>query len=450
MNPRGIEMSEGAAAAQRPFSTRLAWSAVGVLMVAYTFSFIDRSILSLLVVPVRRDLNISDTQFSLLHGLAFAVFYTALGIPIARLADRYSRRAIITASVLVWSVATVACGLARNFTQLFAARVVVGVGEAGLSPAAYSMIADMFPKESLGRALAAYSTGVFMGGGLALIIGGVVVSAVGDSATFAVPVLGEVRSWQVTFFLVGAPGVLIALLTWMLREPQRQPGPAGTATQAVPFREVLAFVAGNRATFLTHFLGFSSLALLYNAVFAWSPALLIRRFGVAGGDAGLYLGVITLVFATAGIMAGGWTADRFDRAGRDDAPIRTGLIAAVALIPLIAAAPLMPNLTLALIAYCPLMFFISFPWAAAAAGLQIVSPPRMRAQISALYLFVVNLAGIGLGPFATALVTDYVFQDDGALPYSLALVGVGAALLGSILLYRGLVHFRLSIARQAG
>ncbi len=441
-------MSDPIATRNQRLSSKQAWYAVGVLMIAYTFSFIDRSILSLMVAPVRRDLNITDTQFGLLHGLAFAIFYTALGIPIARLADRYSRRWLIAIGVFVWSLATALCGLAKNFGQLFAARIGVGIGEASLSPAAYSMIADMFPKEMLGRALSVYNVGVFLGGGLALIIGGIVVAAVGEATLYSLPLLGELRGWQLTFIVVGLPGILVALLTLTLREPPRPAAKKPEESASIPLRRVLGFLAQNRRTFAMHFLGFSALALLYNAVFAWSPALLSRRFGVSGGDTGLYLGSIVLLFATTGILAGGWYTDWQARRGKTDAPIRTGLVAALALIPLITAAPLMPSLPLTLAVYCPLMFFISFPWAAAAAALQILSPPRMRAQVSACYLFIVNLAGIGCGPVLTALVTDYVFQDDAALPYSLVTVGVVSAIVSAVFLASGLGHFRTSASQQ--
>jgi MFS family permease len=424
---------------------RKAWYAVAVLMVAYTFSFIDRSILSLLVVPIRRDLGISDTGFSLLHGFAFAIFYTALGIPIARLADRHSRKVIVSVGIVIWSVATALCGVARNFGQLFAARVAVGVGEASLSPAAYSMITDMFPRERLGRALGVYNVGVFLGSGLALIIGGAVVASVSDVATVTLPVLGDLRGWQIVFFAVGLPGVLVALLTAALREPVR----TGTgSSEQIPLRAVLAFLGRNWKTFCAHFFGFSALTLLFNGLFAWSPTLMIRKFGITGGEAGLYLGVITLLFSTTGIMAGGLLADRLGRAGRADATVRTGLIAACAVGPFAIAAPLMPNLPLTLLMYCPLMFFISFPWAAAAAALQIVSPARMRAQVSAVYLFLVNLAGIGFGPTAIALITDFVFRRDDALPWSLAIIGLASPMLGAGLLWAGLKPFRRSLAAQ--
>ncbi|MGA1731008.1 MAG: MFS transporter, partial [Steroidobacteraceae bacterium] len=192
----------------------MSYYAVGVLTVAYVLSFIDRTILALLVAPIRADLGISDTQLSLLHGLAFAIFYTTLGIPIALLADRLNRRNIIAAGIAVWSLATAVCGLTRSFAQLFLARVAVGVGEAALSPAAYSMIADLFPRERLGRALGIYNVGAFAGAGLAFLIGGAVIAAVAQAGAVHLPVLGEVRNWQLVFFIDGLPGLLLAL--WVL------------------------------------------------------------------------------------------------------------------------------------------------------------------------------------------------------------------------------------------
>lgn len=419
-----------------------AWYMVSVLMVAYMFSFIDRSILSLLVSPIRSDLQISDTQFSLLHGIAFALFYTGLGIPIARLADRYSRKHIIAIGIVVWSFATAVCGLAKNFTQLFTSRMMVGVGEAALSPAAYSMITDSFPKNQLGRAMAVYNTGVFLGVGLAYVIGGIVVSAVADVTITGLPVVGELKGWQLTFFIVGLPGLVIALFCVMLREPKR----GYVNDEQIPVRQILRFMRSNWTTFVTHFLGFAALTLYFNGFMAWAPALINRRFELPTGEAGQYLGYIVLVFATAGILAGGWITDWFGRKGYANAPMRTGLIAAIALIPLGLAAPLMPNLAWTFVVFCPLMFFVSFPWAAAATAIQVVSPGRMRAQISALYLFIVNLTGIGFGPTAVALFTDYVFGDDNALPYSLAIVGPVSAGLAAVLLFLGLRPFTASMA----
>ena len=199
------------------------WYVVLVCMLAYIFSFVDRQILALMIEPIKRDLGLSDTQFSLLHGLAFSLFYAFMGIPIALLADRYSRPRIIAIGVAFWSLATAVCGLSRNFAQMFLARIGVGVGEAALSPATYSMLSDMFPRDRLGRAVGVYSIGSFIGGGLAFLIGGYVINLLKRVDTVVLPLLGALRPWQVTFFVVGLPGLLVALLILLtVRDPGRR------------------------------------------------------------------------------------------------------------------------------------------------------------------------------------------------------------------------------------
>ncbi len=224
-----------------------AWYTVLVLMVMYVFSFIDRQILSMLVTPMKRDLQISDSQVGLLQGFAFALLYTVLGLPIGRLADRASRKGIIAAGVLVWSLMATACGFARTAVQLFFARVGVGVGEAALGPAAYSMITDSFPREKLGRAFSVYNMGIPLGSGVAMLVGGLVVGAVSGESNVTLPLLGEVRSWQLVFIVTGAPGLLLPLLLLSVREPARR-GLLKTAsnTQTVPMKDVLRYVVSSR------------------------------------------------------------------------------------------------------------------------------------------------------------------------------------------------------------
>jgi len=435
-------VSSDAAVSHRGFPGGMAWYSVGVLTLAYMLSFIDRSILSLMVGPIREDLGISDTEFSLLHGLAFALFYTILGVPIARLADRSNRRNLIVIGVAFWSIMTAACGLARSFGQLFITRMGVGIGEAALSPAAYSMIADMFPRHQLGRALGVYSSGVYLGIGLSFVLGGVLVDVLTQAGNVVLPLVGELRPWQLTFVIVGAPGVLISLWIYTLREPQRS---IDFVPTGVPMSQVIAYLMQNLRTYGLHFVGFSMVTLLYNGIIAWSAEYFIRIHGMTRGTVGPTLGIIVLVFGASGIICGGLLADRLAKRGYSDAPIRAALIGVVALVPFAILAPLQTDAQLSLLLFCPMMFLGSFPFGPAATALQLVSPPNMRAQFSAVYLFFVNLTGIGFGATITALVTDYVFKDDMKLHYSMSVVAGFGGVFAIILLYLALKPFAKTV-----
>ena len=264
---------------------RVAWYAIFVLFVAYTFSFIDRAILVLLVEPIKRDLGINETGIGLLHGFAFAIFYTTLGLPIGWLADRKSRKWIIVVGIAVWSAMTALCGFARNFWQLFAARVGVGVGEAALSPSAYSMIADLFPAEVRSRALGIYTIGAYFGAGLAIIIGGAVVQLVAELPPVTLPVVGTANVWQLTFIVVGVPGILVALLAMTITEPQRRehldPSRSPTLGQTV------SYVLAHRRAFLGHFVGFGLMAIPFNVILLWARPFISRVYGWNPTEEGL-------------------------------------------------------------------------------------------------------------------------------------------------------------------
>ena len=285
-----------------------AWYVVGVLTVAYIFSFVDRQIINLLVDPIREDLNLTDTQISLLQGIAFALFYTLMGIPIARLADVSNRRAIIATGVFLWSLMTALCGLAKSFGQLFAARIGVGVGEAALSPPSYSLFSDYFPPGKVTRAIAVFTGGSFLGAGLAYIIGGYVVDFVTRLDVVDVPVFGQIRAWQMAFIVVGLPGILLALLVLSLREPVRRgllEDQPGAVPQSIPIKEIIAFLRKNRRTYGHHMIGVSMFVMLAYAILAWTPAFFIRKYGWTPGEVGLVYGSMLLVFGTSGVVERG-------------------------------------------------------------------------------------------------------------------------------------------------
>lgn len=430
-----------------------AWYVVGVLTLLYVFSFIDRYILALLVGPIRRDLAISDTQMSLLMGFSFAIFYSVFGLPLGRLADSRSRRTIIAVGCFIWSLTTAACGLARNYWQLLTLRMMVGVGEATLSPAAYSLITDYFPKEKLATAMSVYSMAIHIGTGVAFIFGGVVIAFVSSDAAANLPLIGTIRPWQSVFIIVGLPGILLALLMFTVKEPARRAmlrrarsadSPA-TATSAVPLSEVWRYFAQNKATLICHSFGYTLSAL--TSYTTWGPTLFIRNYGWTAAQAGIVYGLLTSILGVIGILAGGRFADYLSQRGYRDANMRIGLIVTLAWFPTGILFPLMPTGAWAVALFIPTYLLVSAPWGASAAALQQIVPDCMRGQAAAMYLLVLNLISMGLAPTAVALVTDYVFHDDHALNYSLLIVGTISHALAALLLWKGLKYFRESLER---
>ena len=430
---------------------RYAWYVVALLTLAYVFSFIDRQILNLLVGPIQRDLGIGEKQMGLLMGASFAIFYTLFGIPLGRLADTWSRRGLVVLGIAFWSLMTAGCGLARQFWQLALVRMGVGVGEASLSPAAYSLIADYFPPWRRSTALAVYGMGIYIGSGLALILGGLVVKFVSAQELVILPLAGTVRSWQVVFFIVGLPGLLVALLLLTIREPARQgtrrkaAASARPAVAAPPLREVWAYMSGNRRTFVCLYFGVAMACLGAYGAASWIPSFFIRRHGWTAGDTGLVLGLIVGVCGTAGMVAGGRLADWLRWRGKSDANLRVALLGVAAWLPFGALYPLVSSGWWAAALLAPAYFFSSMPFGLAPAAVQQLMPNTMRGQASAIYLFVINLIGLGLGPTVVATLTQDVFHDKNAVHLSLLVTGVCAHVCATLLLWHGLKHYRRSL-----
>lgn len=430
-------------------SLAYAWYVVVVLMLAYVFALLDRQILSLLVQPIKRDLGISDTQMSLLLGLAFAIFYTLLGMPIGRLADRANRRTIIAWGIAVWSVMTAACGLAKSYGTLFLARVGVGVGEATLQPCATSILADYFPRGKRGMAYGVYAWGLGLGGGLSFVLGGRVIEAVARSGTVTVPVFGEMYPWQTVFLVIGAPGLIVALLMMTIKEPPRRDRVAGDQS-AIPLGDVIAYLRARWRTYGTHFLGLSVMTIIGNAYIAWLPTVFIRTHGWSIGDVSLYYGLILAIGGPAGVTISGWLGDKLYRHGVKDGHMRVALYGILLMVPVAVVVPLIPNPTIAM----TLMIFHSIgsgmPTAAGPSALMMIAPNRMRAQITAVYWFVISSLGLTVGPTSVALVTDFVFGDESMIRYALTLVSLVAGALVTWVLFFNLRHYRVTLAETEG
>ena len=409
------------------------WKAVyllAVLLIAYIFSFTDRQILSLLVQPIKQDLGLSDFQMSLLQGWAFSLFYAVLGIPIAKLADRKNRRNIIAAGVALWSLMTALCGLARTFPGMFLARVGVGVGEAALSPPAYSLMSDSFSSKRLPFAMAVYGLGVSIGVGAAYLLGGLVVKLVMRTPQTVLPVVGEIHSWQAVFFIVGLPGLVVALLVLTIGEPVRKGRLRGQDGQYVvfPFRNVLRYIRQRWRLYVPLSLGLAMVSVFSYGLMAWYPTFLIRTYGMSMSQAGFTMGTIYIAFGMLGTISGPFVSSWYQRRGHKDAHVR--LCATVALLSGIPGVlgPLMPEAWMALALLAPYLYIKSLYLGSAGATIQLVTPNQIRAQVSALNLFINNIVGLGIGATLIAVFTDFVFQGEQFIRYSMACSGVIASL----------------------
>jgi MFS family permease len=426
---------------QQSGASPYSWYVVFVLIVAYTFSFIDRQILTLLVGPIRETLKISDTQISLLHGLAFALFYSIMGIPIGRMVDSRKRTTIIAGGIAVWSLMTAVCGLAQNFIQLFLARIGVGVGEAALSPGAYSMISDEFPPEQRPRAMSLYISAAYVGGGIATIAGGALIAMM---PPVNLPIIGHMEPWQALFGVVGLPGLLVALWVLTLKEPLRtglKPGPMPLLS------ELKSFLSARRGAFGFLILGYAMSGVMWQAAIAWIPTYFIRIFGWTAQEVSLPYGLISMVCGMGGIILGGWIATRLRQRGRLDANILIGLMAIAIALPsgISATFAASPNLALALFGI--FLFGCAMPWGSAVAALHEITPNQMRGQISAIHLFCLSLIGTGVGPTLVALFTDKFFKNDAALGSSIALTIAIAAPVSAVLLLMARRPYREALER---
>jgi MFS family permease len=409
-----------------------AWYVVFALTSIYMLSFVDRQILSLLVAPMKRDLGLSDTKVGLLQGLAFGVFYTLVGLPLGRLADTRNRRNLIAAGVVAWSFFTSSCSIARSFFTLFLARMGVGVGEATLSPSAYSLISDYFPKDRLGTALSVYYMGVFFGSSLSLLLTGAVLDSLAHTPFITVPLLGTIAAWRVVFLVVGIPGVLFALLVYTVREPARRDllRTPDNRTAKLGFGESVAQMKRRAKSLAGLSIGAVFQAAPTYAITFWFPTFLQRTHHWTPGESGRALAAILLTFGCAGMYTGGKLSDHWQRNGIPEGPLRVGVICAIGTALLLTPALLVPEASWTLAMMAPGIFFLALPMGVSAAALQHIFPNQVRGLVSSFFLFVLNLGGLSIGPLLPGLLNDRLFHDEKMIGPSIAItVGVSAVLM---------------------
>lgn len=396
-----------------------------------------------MVPAIKADLHLTDTQISLLQGFAFAVFYGVMSLPLGWAADRWNRRNLIIFGIISWSIATVACGLATNFPQLLLARMAVGIGEAALIPAAFSIVADYFAPAQRGRALGVFSVGLFAGAGLAFIVGGALLNGFRNTPLVHLPILGEIAIWKAAFVLVGVPGSLVALLVLTVAEPPRRalPPSQACAAKSGSGNSLLRYFLRHPGAFFCVWGSYTLLSFGSFAASAWSSTLVVRRFGTSMGDAGLTVGLASMVGGILGCLLGGWLGDRWTRLASYGGKFRATLVWWVGSVPAILGFALLPNRTAAAISYAFYFFFNAIGYVSAAAVIQEIVPAHMRGRAAATWLLLTGVIGQGFGPMAVALATDHVFSDEAAVPYSLLLVNLPAAAVGIVLSIIGLRYY---------
>lgn len=414
-----------------------AWKILPILVLLYALSLLDRQILILMVEPVKRDLGLNDFHISLLHGIGFAILYSVAALPLGWLADRFPRRPIIWLGVTAWGLAAAACGLAQSFWQLIIARSCVGVGEASLSPAAYSMLADLFRPARLALAMSILMIGSCLGNGLAIGLGGTIVSLAEQGGVHYVPLFGELKSWQYVFVITGLPGLFLGMLIFLVKEPKRRNRNKAKANLGETFR----FIGRNRAFFTSHFVGFGLLSAMGYGLLSWMPAYMMRVHHWTISELSLPLALLVGIGSASGTIVSGTIIDRLFERGRKDAHLRVYAILALGMAIVAAAAfqASSPWLFLALIAPIILTQIIA---PAAAAALQIVTPNQMRGQVSALFLLVMNGLGLALGPAIVGALTDFVYHDEMMVGMSIATMFMALGPITAITLWMGLKPMR--------
>ncbi len=396
-------------AALSPRATRVT---LGLLTTTYFFSYMDRQILAILLEDIKADLLLSDTQLGLLSGLAFALFYATLGVPVAALADRSNRRNIISIALALWSGMTALCGLAQNFTHLLIARIGVGVGEAGSSPPSHSMIADMYPAEKRALALSIYSLGVTLGAAAGQIFGG--------NLTYFF-------DWRTAFIAVGIPGIILAVVVRLFAsEPPRRAEPGYVAVDGMPtIREGFASIFSNEAArWLVA--GVTLTSMIGYALTGWTPPYLIRSFGLNTLQIGNFVAPVLAVAGVASGLGSGWLANRLaEKHGMQAQPLMIATLKLIAL-PFLVMFYLMQDAFWAVGAYFIAVLFQSCYLGPTFAMLQTLAPMKMRAVWAAITLLVINLIGLGLGPTLIGIISDLYaprFGDE-SLRYALLTVGM--------------------------
>ncbi len=419
---------------------KYAWYVCFVMMFTLLFSYMDRTVLALIVIPIEHDFGINDSTIGLLQGAAYSIFYVAFAFPLSRLSDSGNRKRLIMIGLVVWCTATIGFGLARTVAQLFFARIIVAIGEAVLMPAAVSILADYFPPRLRGRALSIFSIGTFLGAGLGLGGGGVLLKHLGSS-DYALPGFGLLAPWRLVLVIIGLAGFVLIPLLLAVREPVRLEDTGAAAGQPMPLADVLKEFNLKRFAILSCAFGFAALSLGGTTVNSWGPTLLVRIHHVAQGSAGLLIGGLTLVLGPLGALTGGSLADYFRGRGHFDNKMLVGLLAGLGCI-IGSVLFTLPSYRVATFGVVVVSYLVAFNFGNVQGALAELVSSRMRGFTTAIFLLFTNLLQATVGPLAVGLLNNHVFHDPNAIGLSMRIVVPSAFALAAVSLALGRRPFR--------
>ena len=424
------------------------WFVVITLSATMAFSLVDRFALSLLFEPIKQDLSLTDTQLGMLHGVAFGLFYATMGIPLAWLIDRWSRKWVIFLGIACWSVMTALCGLSRNFLQLLGARIGVGVGEATLAPAGYSLIADIIPENKLATAISIFQMGSLFGGGLAFIAGGWILEAVGGADISQSVFFSGLAPWQITFIILALPGVLFLALFLFIREPQRKTLKSADMARPEQTRGLIEALRDKRILYSTLFIGNACLIAISYANLTWLPSILVRQYDWSLPDIGYRFGLLMLFVAPAGVLLGGLLADGLETRGHEDAYPKVLVNVAVLTAILVFFAFFVTSEWHLFILIGVIQFSVSMVIGIGPATVVKIAPVIVRARVSAVYVFAINIIGLGAGPIIIGLFSDYIFTEASGIHTSLLIFNLAMCASSLVLLRMFEKKFRAGIRQR--
>jgi len=425
-----------------------AWFFTSILLFAYIISFIDRQMINYLVVPIKEDMGLTDFEISFIQGWGFVLAYIIFSIPFGRIVDKVNRVRVLIGGIIIWSVATAACGLSKNSWQLVISRSGVGAGEAALTPASWSIISDLFPIEKRSFPMSIYLMGPYIGQGLSLLFGAQILRIYNEPVTLFESII--VQPWQIIFLIIAVPGVILGLLMFALKDPVRKEVLVSEKEEGTDsIKEVFAYVIKNIGAYMPLLIGSAFIVVLLYGVQSWVPTFLHRIHGWEHTRIGDQYGLVALFAGSLGVVSGPMAEKYLTKLNFNAATIIVCIITAVALTIIGPITFLSLSSDIVLIGIFITSFFITLPLALFATSLQNITPNQYRGVVTGLYVFTVNITGYGLGPMVVAFFTDKVFKSEMAIDLSMAAMFLICGPISFFIFYLGRKPFAKALVLKS-